>query len=347
VDSNELVVIGILIVTAAAMWLIFLARTRTPKRPGAILGIPQALRPGQPDEALEGPRILKIQSWWIISILALAVFIPAYWLGELHRQEAFAQRFEEESLHRGYLIYQEAPPLPEDSDPKQFREAEEAIALGMGCARCHGPADAGQQSEDEYAAGGQVPFTEPSTGKDVNWVAPPLQTVYQRWDEEIIRFTIERGRPGTPMPTWGVEYGGPMTTQMVDDVMGWIASLPGNNQAPEGVSESCQNPSKQDFMKCGEEIFQARCAVCHGPEGQGKEAPAESGSLPIWYQGLALWKGDVSHLTKGLHLTTVRNGRRFAFMPPFAEAPTQGIPAPTYPLTDKQIQAVVTYERSL
>jgi hypothetical protein len=46
-------------------------------------------------------------------------------------------------------------------------------------------------------------------------------------------------------------------------------------------------------------------------------------------------------------LTTVRNGRRFAFMPPFAEAPTQGIPAPTYPLTDKQIQAVVTYERSL
>jgi hypothetical protein len=34
-------------------------------------------------------------------------------------------------------------------------------------------------------------------------------------------------------------------------------------------------------------------------------------------------------------------------MPAFGETPSQGIPAPPYPLTDQQIQAVITYERSL
>jgi mono/diheme cytochrome c family protein len=100
-------------------------------------------------------------------------------------------------------------------------------------------------------------------------------------------------------------------------------------------------------MSCGEEIFTARCAVCHGPQGQGKEGIAPKGELPLWYPGLPLWKGDVRHLDRDLHVTTVRNGRRYAFMPAFAEAPPQGITPPAYPLTDEQIEAVVTYERSL
>ena len=64
-------------------------------------------------------------------------------------------------------------------------------------------------------------------------------------------------------------------------------------------------------------------------------------------QGMALWKGDVKHLDKDLHLFTIRNGRRFAFMPQFAEAPTQYVPIPPYPLTAEQIEAVLAYERTL
>jgi len=102
--------------------------------------------------------------------------------------------------------------------------------------------------------------------------------------------------------------------------------------------------------------------VCHGPEGQGKEDPTlfDDGATldedladptdddyPKWYPGAALWKGDVRHLDKELHYLTIYNGRRFAFMPPFGEAPTQGIPVPPNPLTDKQIEAVMKYERNL
>lgn len=352
-DSTELLLIGLLLVTALLMWGIFLARAGKPGKPAVLLGIPKAMRPAEPDDKLEGPRLTRIMSWGVIATMATAVFIPAYWLGELQRQEAFVERFDDESLERGALIFADPPELPEESDPQAFRQAERALALGMGCASCHGGVD--EEDPANSALGGQAEggFVDPVSGKNVNYQAPPLQNVFQRWDEEVIRFTIERGRPGTPMPTWGVEYGGPMTTLMVDDVINWLKSLPGNQEGPAPVSEECKNPAKEDRMSCGEEIFTARCVVCHGPQAQGKEGVApkpEKGADPelaLWYPGLALWKGDVRHLDRDLHITTVRNGRRYAFMPAFAEAPPQGIIAPAYPLTDKQIEAVVTYERSL
>lgn len=304
------------------MWAIFLARSGRPGHPPRPrIGIPHALRPGEPDEILEGPRLERILTWGVIATLASAVFIPAYWLPETERQKHFEERFQEEAEHRGSLIYAQAPVLEEGIDAVAFKELEEGIQLGQNCAFCHGGT----------GDGGPVPsgFVDPASGERVEYNAPPLNNVFQRWDEEVVRFTIERGRPGTPMPAWGVQYGGSMTEQMVSDVIAFLRTFPGNNEAPELAADAT-----------GEEIFQARCAVCHGDEGSGKE-----GSL--WYQGMALWQGDVSHLSEDLHFTTINNGRRFAFMPAFGEAPPQGIPIPPYPLTEEQIRAVMEYERSL
>jgi mono/diheme cytochrome c family protein len=341
VDSEVLVIAAVVLVPAILLWAIFLYRSGRPTKPAVLLGIPHALRPGQPDEKLEGPRLERIQVWGLLSVVVLAVFIPAYWLGEFRRQEHFVDRFSEESIERGQLIFAVPPPLPEGSDPQAFRAVEREISLGMGCANCHGaPQPEGEAPTDLTAGGGQFKFTPPNSTKRVNYIAPPLNNVFTRWDEEVIRFTIERGRPGTDMPAWGVDYGGPMTQQMIDDVINWLKTLPGNNAPPEGVSDACSNPSKSQYMSCGKEIFDARCAVCHGPKGEGKESDP-------WHQGMALWKGDVRHLSRQQHFITIMNGRRFAFMPQFGETPTQGIPAPPYPLSTKQIRAVMTYERSL
>ncbi len=359
-DNNILVIALVVLVPAVLLWVTFVARSRRPRRPGGILGIPPAMRPGDPDEELEGPRLERLLAAGVIATVATAIFIPAYWLPESDRQENFTERFEEEALERGALILQAPPELPEDADPQEFREAEHAAALGMGCENCHGPVeeDDPDTPEDETAEsllGGVVEYTDPTTGEVVQYHAPPLQNVFQRWDEEIVRETIELGRPGTPMPTWGVEFGGPMTQQMVDDVIAYLQSLPGNQEAPE-ISEGCQDPAKEDYLSCGEEIFEVRCSVCHGPEGQGKEDPGaeddpqteeDETDPPDWYPGLALWKGDVKHLDKQLHIKTVTEGRRRQWMPTFGEAPPQGFPVPPYPLTDKQIEAVVKYERSL
>ena len=204
------------------------------------------------------------------------------------------------------------------------------------------------------AGGGTAQRIDPATGEGLVWPAPPLNTVFHRWDEEIVKFTIERGRPGTPMPAWGVEFGGPMTEQMVQDVMAWLKSI---QLPPPELPEACNDGLADDALSCssGKEIFEARCAVCHGPKGQGKEderkypdpLDADEPKKPIWYQGMALWKGDVRHLDKNLHYYTIQNGRRYAFMPPFGEAPAQGIPVNPYPLSDAQIKAVMTYERGL
>lgn len=336
-NKNELITILVaVVVPAAALWSIFVIRTGRPGRaPRARLGIPQALRPGQPDEVLEGPRLERIQVWGLIATLVLAIFIPVYWLEDPTTQTAFASKFSDASVERGGVIFQPPGVLLPNADPLQFKSVEKSISLGMGCSNCHG----------DKGVGGVNQFKDPITGKNVVYHVPPLNNVFTRWDDEVVQFTIERGRPGTDMPTWGVQYGGPMTAQMVADVMAYLHSLPDNQTAPALPANAT-----------GAQIFAARCAVCHGPKGQGKEdttevplptsteTPPETG--PVWYQGMALWKGDVRHLTAEQHLFTIINGRRFAFMPAFGKTPAQGIPAPPYPLTNDQIKAVMKYERN-
>jgi mono/diheme cytochrome c family protein len=351
VDTATVLVVTLVVLLPAAMlWAIYISRTGRARRPQAILRIPQALRPAQPDEVLEGPRLQRIQAWGLVATVATAAFIPLYWLPEQQRQESFVDRFNEESLRRGSLIFAIPPELEEDASAEQFKEQERALSLGQGCANCHGSSANTAEREvipedtSETAAGGFATpaFKDPVTGKTVAYRAPPLNTVFSRWDEEVVKFTIERGRPGTPMPAWGIEFGGSMTEMMVNDVIAWLRAI---QVSPPEISKSCSNPSPIGLESCGKEIFEARCAVCHGPEGQGKEGRGTE-SDP-WFQGMALWKGDVRHLPENLHEATIINGRRFAFMPPWGEAPAQGITIPPNPLTEKQIQAVMTYERTL
>lgn len=320
--SDLFLIAAVVALPALLLWAIFVARSGGVGKRRPNLGIPQALRPAPSDEKLEGRRVERLQTWGLVATIATAVFIPAYWLPEKSRQDHFAERFEEEAIHRGKLIFQPAPVLPEGVGAQEFKELEEGIALGQNCARCHGA----------EAQGGPVDtgYVPPGTTKRVEYQAPPLNNVFTRWDDEMVRFTIERGRPGSPMPAWAVEFGGSMTTQMIDDVMLWLKSLPENNQPPAELAADAT----------GQQIFEARCAVCHGDNGEGKEGP-------VWHQGMALWKGDVKHLTKLQHLNTIYGVRRWGFMPAFAEVPPQGIPAPPYPLTNKQIQAVMEYERTL
>ena len=358
-NSDLWLIAAVVLVPAILLWLIFIARSGRPSKPRVILGIPRAMRPGQPDEVLEGPRLEKVMVGGVVGAVALAVFVPLYWLPEASRQEGFAERQSELAIENGQIIFSEPPEPPEagvEMSPEEFKEEAKGEALAQNCQLCHGPAFGNDPTK--LAGGGAAPYTDPVTGKLVSYQAPPLQNVFTRWDDEVVELTIKRGRPGTPMPAWGVEYGGSMTDQMVEDVMAWLKTLPGNTSPPEPVSANCENPSEEDLLACGEEIFAVRCATCHGPEGQGKEDKRKSALLEdpetgddieveFWYQGQALWKGDVKHLSLSQHKFTVVNGRRLSWMPAFSESPPQGTPIPPYPLTDKQIDAVVAYERTL
>lgn len=334
-DTGQVLLIAAVVLgPAALLWLIFWSRQNRARKPAALLGIPANMRPGTSDEKLEGPRLERVQLGGVLSLLVLVPFVVFYWLPERERQEAFAHRFEEGSVERGELVYAAPPDLEEDVDAARFKELEKEVALGQSCANCHGGKGEGGVANPAHK--------DPYTGYAVAYVAPPLNDVFSRWDEEVVRFTIERGRPGTPMPTWGVDFGGSMTQMMVDDVIAYLKTI---QVEPEEISENCKKPAREDQMTCGQEIFEVRCAVCHGPEGSGKEGSGTPENP--WYQGMALWKGDVRHLSPAQHYFTIVNGRRFAFMPPFGEAPAQGIPISPNPLTNEQIEAVMKYERSL
>ena len=46
-----------------------------------------------------------------------------------------------------------------------------------------------------------------------------------RFSAEELREILVYGRPGTPMPAWGAEGGGPLTTQQIDELIAYVGSI--------------------------------------------------------------------------------------------------------------------------
>ncbi len=159
--------------------------------------VPANLRPGMPNDELEGPRLDKALAWSVIFAAFLAISMPVYFLGETDRQAGFAHDFEAESLARGTAA------------------AATTADGGLDCAGCHGPG----------LSGGVASFVEGRSNVAVSWLAPRLDTIMYRYSRDEVKFWIEYGRPGTPMPAWGLAGGGPLNDQEVEDLLNYIESV--------------------------------------------------------------------------------------------------------------------------
>lgn len=200
--------------------------------------VPAGLRPGPSDEELERRFIVRQFVIGGIVTLFFAVYLPLYFIREPVRIGSKEKKFARDAVERGRLQWE---PL---GDPANLR--------ALGCATCHG-------AEGE---GGVRTF------KGHTYAEPPITYIVARYkaagrnDEDIrqlIRDAIERGRAGTPMPTWGLQYGGPLHSQQVDDLMAFIYSI--QEEAPEVTTID------------GKAIFQQNCAVCHGANAEGGIGP--------------------------------------------------------------------------
>lgn len=189
--------------------------------------LPTNFARGDPDSVLEGPRLAKIMVWGVASSIFITGFLVVYFVVEPFREASYSKKFLSASEHRGEL---------------EFRP--EAGHAGANCAQCHGP-----EGEGGFAA------------TDPNWPAPPLNNVFARFSREEIKRVIEMGRPGTPMPSWAVEFGGPLNDQKIDDIVNYVESL----QLPDG-----QHWELPADMRSGAEVFARKCAVCHGDDAQGQ-----------------------------------------------------------------------------
>jgi cytochrome c oxidase cbb3-type subunit III len=99
-------------------------------------------------------------------------------------------------------------------------------------------------------------------------------------DDATIRTTIQQGRPGTSMPAFAQKAGGMLTDAQIDILVHGIRTWanPGalaNTQLPAYAA-----PQPGEAVR-GAEVFKVSCAQCHGPEGRGARAIADSSYLAL------------------------------------------------------------------
>jgi len=210
--------------------------------------IPPGFRPGPSDADLETRVLDRWVGLSMISMMFMAVFLPVYWLREPTRLTTKESQFLKASILRGEELFSPAG----------------TTLTSVGCATCHGTG----------GVGGTSSFTliDHTTGKPkpVTYAEPPLRLAVARYTaagrsvdpeiKQLLRDAIERGRPGTPMPTWGLQFGGPLNSQAVDDLINYILSI-------QVAVSPLQKPID------GQALFAQNCAICHGPGGTGLIGP--------------------------------------------------------------------------
>jgi mono/diheme cytochrome c family protein len=186
--------------------------------------IPSGMKPGPADEVLERRQLERVMGWGIVFTLFFAAWIPVLWLREPSQNLADELDLVDRAVHRGRQWF--LPSSPENP-------------FGYGCANCHGV----------NAEGGTTRFTTPDGETVPNYPVPPLNNVCggpntghpQIKSIEDIRTTIMEGRqPETPMPSWSVQFEGPMSDQQIEDLIRYLVSI------QQGVPDNqnvCTNPA--------------------------------------------------------------------------------------------------------
>ncbi len=184
---------------------------------------PENLTPFLADEELEGPRLERVLGWSLIFVMVVALALPVYFLFEPGREDRLLADFDENAVERGATLF--ANDQSEAYDPTK----------SLLCANCHGVDGGGGTAPyvlqpeldicdiDANKSNPDVPECLPVNAP---WAAPPLDTVLMRFDDAQVFNIITYGRPGTPMPAWGVASGkGVLNEQSITDLIAYLHSI--------------------------------------------------------------------------------------------------------------------------
>jgi mono/diheme cytochrome c family protein len=296
---------------------------------------PPNLAPYYDDETLEGPKLERVLGAAVIFSAVLAAALPGYWLLEPHRQQVMSKDFLADSVLRGKERFAVAGTLP----PSEV--------LPLECARCHGAK--GEGGSATYLLKPDEPGEQPRT---VSWTAPSLDDVLLRFSHDEVAQIITYGRPGTPMPSWGLAGGGPLPEQPIEDIVNYLQSIQiSPKKAMQRATEKAEQILKDNpGITMGQALFMANCARCH-TKGWSYGSPSIMGGGgafgPNLTNGVTLRQFPA--LTGGVqkHVEFVTNGSDFQ-----KTYGTQGIGSGRMPgfgqiLSKEQIDQIVLYERSL
>lgn len=313
------------------------------------------------DDAMEGPRLERMQTWALAMGALVAISLPTYWLVEPNRQSAMGDQFLETSIEQGRELF-------EANDPEENPN-------GLGCAGCHGADGSGGAAppqivpvavDELQAADGALDSPErvcaPSPDDEtqllcrVTWKAPPLNTVLLRFSREEVHDIIVYGRPGTPMPAWGLEGGGAKGEQSIENLLDFLESI---------QLDSDEAIAQQADLTDGRLLYQENCARCHTKHWSYIDTFAttkdpDSNTIPYTlFDVLGVPGGGAfgPNLTGDVtlrqfpdvqdHIDFISSGSDFE--QPYG---TRGVGSGRMPgfgfmLSPKQIEAIVAYERGL
>jgi len=154
-------------------------------------------KPYYSDDQLETSKLNRTLFSGMALLGVIAVGLPLYWLAEPGRQGGAVDGFLNTFEARGLEQYE----------------------TGSQCVRCHGSEGVGGQATYTVLDGNGAFVAA------VNWRAPALNTVLLRFSRDEVYQIIDYGRPGTPMPAWGAEGGGPRSAQEIQNIIDYLASI--------------------------------------------------------------------------------------------------------------------------
>jgi mono/diheme cytochrome c family protein len=198
-----LAAVGALIALAAigGLWL----RSRT-REPGP--DIPEAMKPGPADAALETPLLQKLQGWSVVMLAFFVLWIPGIWLFEPSTNLNQEHELKELALDRG------------ERAVELFSEENQ---LGVGCVRCHGPELTGGviQSGTTYAFPPDLTTVcgGPNTGHPAIYSTADIYQV------------IAEGRGA--MPSWSIRFEGALDDQQINDIVVYLVEISSENVPPD------------------------------------------------------------------------------------------------------------------
>jgi mono/diheme cytochrome c family protein len=254
--------VAFVVIAGIIVWRVFSVRRNTEPTPANQAEF-------LPDEDLEGRRLERVLGWSLIFVLIVAVSLPIYFLAEPNRQVDAKEGFDERSIERGAILF--ANSQSPEYDPVR----------SLLCANCHGV-------EGE---GGTAPFTlqpeadkclkEQNQGKadipeclpkQVSWQAPALNTAGLRFNQGQLTNIITYGRPGTPMPAWGIKSGkGVLNEQSVNDLVNYLESI----QIESDRAKEFSTEAVGEYRRGGDDLVEQQEKALADAEAALAEAQAK------------------------------------------------------------------------
>jgi len=99
-------------------------------------------------------------------------------------------------------------------------------------------------------------------------------------DDTTIRRTIEEGRSGTPMAAFAKHAGGMLTDEQIEILVRGIRNWARSGAVDHENLPPYTSSSGGDVAR-GREVFRTECSSCHGQDGRGAWAIADSSYLAL------------------------------------------------------------------